>query len=715
MEFENWITGVSDNLPNFTVRIFLLSFFLIWLSISILLFLVSTKKRKKKKVKFTFRYLIVGSVLLILTACIYFFFDSYLKVFFGNNLIYLLIPVGISSLIYFVKHILTIFRKRKVLKIFTLTEISLIFTLTLSLCIVSLFTVPHVSMSKDSRMLDTAGEITLDFTSPLKKSDLRITISPESNITLKYEYFLGIETLVESIKIIPLESFLPDQKVVIYTTGIQRIFPWAVKHENSQEFFTPKAPEIEEVVLGTDTQNVSVLQPITLDLDSNDQQSVEWSAIFTPYAEYKIIRDLDDTVTIQPEKLKQGTQYNLEVIKSIIIYNPITSEKISTQSQEVETTLTFRTAPAPGITSFNRESGYISNSEPLVINFEVALNEDTLKDRVLISPTIEGDISLSSDKKQLIFTPKSSFAKNTEYKITILNGLENVLGGYIEKDITLSFKTPGYVSLLYASPRNWSTNVSLTTSSISLTFNQPVDHTSVQERFTITPNINGSFSWSGNTLYYKFANTLPYSTKYTVSISKGIKAIYGIDSTSTISTSFTTKYQTFLLNVPLYYQQESFTCNLAATRMVLGYKGISSSESAIRSYIGIGQNPDADWVDKYGVHWGPISSYISSRGVSNSVKRSWNLTSALQEVKNGNPVLVYVYNGRTLPKGAFTLDGGYTGYKGMHSEVIIGYIGTPESPTTVITNDPWLGRRYQSPSSFKYYWSYLGYTGIVIY
>jgi len=51
----------------------------------------------------------------------------------------------------------------------------------------------------------------------------------------------------------------------------------------------------------------------------------------------------------------------------------------------------------------------------------------------------------------------------------------------------------------------------------------------------------------------------------------------------------------------------------------------------------------------------------------------------------------------------------------MHSEVIVGYIGTPQSPTTVITNDPWLGKRYQSVSSFKYYWSYLGNTGIVIY
>ena len=121
--------------------------------------------------------------------------------------------------------------------------------------------------------------------------------------------------------------------------------------------------------------------------------------------------------------------------------------------------------------------------------------------------------------------------------------------------------------------------------------------------------------------------------------------------------------------------------------MVLGYKGISSSESSIKSSVGIGQNPDSDWVEEYGVHWGPISSYISSRGVSNSIKRGWNLTAALEEVKKGHPTLLYMYNGYTQPKGAFTLDGGYTEYKGMHPEILVGYVGTPSNPVQIKVQD----------------------------
>lgn len=722
MEFENWVTQVSDKLPNFTVRAFLLISLILLILLSIFLSEISKKQNKYILLKnlIKIRHLLLSIVSLVLGIGTYFLFTPYLNEFFGNNLIYILFPFGFCFIFSISKYILNIFNKRKVQEIVSKIELLLLSLLFLSLLLISLFTVPHVSVKtqSNSQILENTEQVTLKFSSPLKTSALIVTVSPENNFNFEYDYFLGLKTFVESITIIPTESFLPDQKVVIYTTGIQRIFPWGTIHENSQEFFTPKDPDIQEVVLGTDIQNVNIEQPILIELDSNDQKSVEWTAIFKPEAEYELIREFDDSLTIQPVKLKQGTTYELEIIKSIIIYNPKTFEKISTESQEIVSTISFKTTPPPGIASFNRSSGVFSNSEPLKVNFEVPLNEDSLKDRITITPTIDGDISLSTDKKQLIFTPKGSFAKNTEYTFTLLTGVENILGGYTENDISITFKTPGYVALLYSNPRNGSTNLSLSTPSISLTFNQPIDHNSVQERFSISPSVNGTFSWSGNTITYKFANALSYGTKYTVSITKGIVATYGINSASTITSSFTTKSETVLLNVPLYYQSESFTCNLAATRMVLAYKGISSSEANIRDSIGIGQDPNSSWVNKYGVHWGPISLYISSRGVSNSLKRGWNLTSALQEVKNGHPVLIYVYNGSSLPMGPIELTGGYTGYKGMHSVVIIGYVGKPESPTTVIVNDPWRGKRNLSISTFKYLWYYSGYlnnTGIVIY
>jgi len=722
MKFENFITQISDKLPNFNVRVFLLASLLIWLIVSISLLVISKKDFKNNILQSIkkYIYLILGSISLCIGTGVYFIFQKYLSQFFGNSLIYILSPFIIFTILFLLKHLLIILKSEKVFKIVHFIELILLTIIFLLISFVSLFTVPHVYVTTESnsKVLENTEEITLEFTSPLKTSDINITVSPETNFDLSYDYFLGLKSLVESITVIPKESFLPDQKIVVYTTGIQRIFPWAVKHENSQEFFTPKEPEIEEVVLGTDIFNVGINQPITIELDSNDLKSVEWKITFSPEAEYELERDFDNTIVIKPLRLKQGTDYNLEIVKSVIRYNPKTFEKISTESQEIVSNISFKTTPPPGILSYNRSTGVISNTQPLIVNFEIPLKEESIKDRVSISPVVDGVLSLSEDKKQIIFTPKTSFAKNTEYVFTMLGGVENILGGYTENDISISFKTPGYVALSYSSPRNGSTNIAITTSSVSLTFNQPVDYNSVQERFSISPSIGGTFSWNGNTLTYTFSSALSYLTKYTVNISSGVVATYGINSVSDISTSFTTKPETVLLNVPLYYQTESHTCNLAATRMILAYKGLSSTESSIRSSIGIGQDPNSSWVDTYGVHWGPISSYISSRGVSNTIRRAWDLTSALQEVKNGHPILVYIYNGSSIPMGPIDLAGGYIGYKGMHSAVIIGYIGKPEAPSTVILNDPWRGKRYLSPSSFRSLWYYSGYlnnTGIIIY
>jgi len=718
MQFENWITRISSYLPGYTTRIYLLFCFLLFVTLSTLIFLKRKKLKKSVKRKFQFSLpLILGVFFLSLSVLSYFFLQDFLKKIFSDNIIYILLPTAIFSLTSFSKNILRTLKKKKIEKIVYISEISLYSLLFLAILIISLFSVPHISVktNSNSERLEDSQEITLLFTSPLKKSDLKINISPETKIAIEYDYFLNINSLVESVKIIPLESFLPNQKIVIYTTGIQRIFPLALKHENSQEFFTPKTPEVEQVVLGSDIQNVSITEPITLDLDTKDQKFIQWDVIFTPETEYDIERNSTESVVIRPLKLKQGTEYKLQIYMSVIRYNPVTLKKISTESEELVEEISFTTAPAPGVKSFNRSEGFISNSEPLIVSFDKAIKEESLEGKFSIQPEVEGILSLSDDETQLIFKPTTTFEKDTEYTATLSAGIENIYDGYIEKDIILKFQTPGSVSLLYSSPRNYSTNISNTTKSIGLTFNQPVDKTSVQERFSISPNISGSFSWNGNTMYYSFANSLAHGTKYTVTLKTGINALYGLDSTKNLYISFTTKYQTFLLNVPLYYQGESFTCNLAATRMVLAYKGISSSESGIRDSLGVGLNPATSWVDKYGVHWGPISSYISSRGVINSIKSGMSLTSALEEVRNGHPILLYLYNGYTQPRGAFTLEGGFTGYKGMHSEILVGYIGTPQNPQTIITNDPWRGKRYYYPSTFKGLWSYLGYLGIVIY
>jgi uncharacterized protein YvpB len=148
--------------------------------------------------------------------------------------------------------------------------------------------------------------------------------------------------------------------------------------------------------------------------------------------------------------------------------------------------------------------------------------------------------------------------------------------------------------------------------------------------------------------------------------------------------------------------------------MALAYRGVHVSESQIKSAIGVGGDPNSNWVSGYGVHWGPIANYIG-RYRSVSVKTGWNTAALAREVEKGNPVIVWWYNRYSQPPGAFTLDSGATGYKGMHSEVVRGFTGDSSNPTVLYTNDPWRGRLTYSRSLFDSTWGYLGYAAVVVY
>ena len=139
----------------------------------------------------------------------------------------------------------------------------------------------------------------------------------------------------------------------------------------------------------------------------------------------------------------------------------------------------------------------------------------------------------------------------------------------------------------------------------------------------------------------------------------------------------------------MYYQSETFTCNISATRIVFSYRGTALSEGSIKATVGEGGDPNVDWVQGYGVHWGPIYDFISKyRSVE--LKRNWNIVDLVKEVERGNPVIIWVHN-QLGSSGTFLLDSGATGYRGMHSVVVKGFVGNVENPTSIIVNDPWRG------------------------
>lgn len=149
--------------------------------------------------------------------------------------------------------------------------------------------------------------------------------------------------------------------------------------------------------------------------------------------------------------------------------------------------------------------------------------------------------------------------------------------------------------------------------------------------------------------------------------------------------------------------------------LALAYRGVNISTNSAKASIGVGEDPNVNWVDGYGVHIGPLSGYI--RGFRSAVVKSgWSVSGLASEIMAGNPSIVYVYNGSSKPYGAYELDpGGYTAYMGMHSEVVIGFTGSVENPTSIITNDPWKGKRKLSVNTFNGLWNYMGRLAVVVY
>ncbi len=88
----------------------------------------------------------------------------------------------------------------------------------------------------------------------------------------------------------------------------------------------------------------------------------------------------------------------------------------------------------------------------------------------------------------------------------------SLLCGYIGIDISHSSQR-----LATISPPNSATNIAIATK-ISVTFSDAINKSSIEEAFSITPTVEGTFYWCGNTLTFLPSTNLAYETQYTIEI-----------------------------------------------------------------------------------------------------------------------------------------------------------------------------------------------------
>lgn len=566
-------------------------------------------------------------------------------------------------------------------------------------------------------MRSAQQEIEVEFTVPVDKSTVEFNLSPETpgDWIMEESSVPGLDW-VRKAKFVPEESIYPGRKVVVYVVGKKT--PWSngKQHEESLEFRSPDIPEVESISPSNDSKNVPVDKSIEVNFDSDLGKFVDIEYEIAPEVEFEI-SDLEENKDKQNLKfnneLSQDQKYNLKIFRTLRSYRVDNNENIEVGEREKIEEINFETVTTPLVDKYSPKGNTVRADSVIEVVFDNEMKIESVEEKFSITPETEGDISWK-DKKTFVFTPSQDLKKETEYKVVFEKGLLNEHSGETNEKIEIKFSTVGRVKVAGFSPANGSYGIDPSAANVVVTFNQEVDKESAQQKFSISPSVNGSFGWNGNQMTYFTAGKLAYSTRYRVSVGKGVKTVYGIDSEQDFSSSFVTKDQIITLGVPYYSQQEMFSCNIAAARMALAYRGVYVSESQIKSGVGVGQNPNADFVPGYGVHAGPIASYMG-RYRNVSLKSGWDVTSLAREVEAGNPVIVWWYNRYSRPSGAFSLPGGYTGYNGMHSEVVYGFSGNTSSPNYFYTNDPWRGRLTYSNAGFRSTWAYMNYTAIVVY
>ncbi|NTV31493.1 hypothetical protein HGA91_05970 [candidate division WWE3 bacterium] len=589
-----------------------------------------------------------------------------------------------------------------VLNVFIVSSVSFVVTETILLKPEIISADPPINST-----LNWADEpIHLSFNLPVATDTIMFHVSPE--VKGKWEWKSSQE-----VTFFPEESFYPESRIIIYAVGIRPIWSRWTSHEQSIEFDAPKIPSLQESSPKNNDTDIPVDQPLRFSFDHPTGKFVDIQYAFTPDPGSFYVIDQANTQELQfDQPLKQDQSYTVIIHRTPRSYKVSDGSDITRGDTQDIATITFQTVHTPLIASYEPRGTGVLPGQTIRINFDQPMDQSSVEDHVTITPPVEGKISW--DGTTFIYTPTDVLAKDTAYSVLFSKGMESQAGGQTGEDASIEFTTIGHADVTTISPYPGSTGVDPTSTSVRFTFNQPVDHESVDQNIEFNPRLDAETSWEDNTLIIQTAGKLDYSKRYQITIKSGIRSIDGLDSNKDFTASFTTRDQIYSLAVPYHRQQEQFSCNIAAALMVLSYRGISRSEDEIKSAIGIGQDPNSNWVEGYGIHAGPIASYLNTVRQS-QIKQNWSIKELVNEVQQGNPVIAWVYNRYSSPAGPIELDGGYRGYNGMHSEVVTGFIGTSDHPTQILTNDPWRGKLTYTISQFESIWSYLGNTAIVVY
>ncbi|UCH88901.1 MAG: Ig-like domain-containing protein [Thermoplasmata archaeon] len=194
----------------------------------------------------------------------------------------------------------------------------------------------------------------------------------------------------------------------------------------------------------------------------------------------------------------------------------------------------------PSVLTKTPEGSDVSVGTAITITFSEEMDRVSTLSGFSITPMITG--SAHWESTVLTFTPDVALNYNTTYEVNLNTRSTDLAGNGLESDYSWSFTTTSTVDILYPTIIDklpMGNDVPVDTM-ISVAFSEPMMKASVENAFSITPNVPGIFNWVGTTLMYTPLISLSYETQYQVLITADASDLVGNNLEGPYTWQFTT-------------------------------------------------------------------------------------------------------------------------------------------------------------------------------
>ncbi|HSX58005.1 MAG TPA: DUF2817 domain-containing protein [Candidatus Saccharimonadales bacterium] len=382
----------------------------------------------------------------------------------------------------------------------------------------SLFPAKVSAQKEEVQSIDQPIEVTI--WGSLDKNSLEVVSNYDTPLSARVE--TGLYPFKHVLQITPGDLLYPD---ATYKFTVKTKNWFGIAGERHIEITTESLPKASLITKIPSSGRVAVDTALQFQIDHS---LAENSLVFSSEPKFAFEEKLEGkTLTIKPKgKLQQGANYKIALILNTKLISP--NQIYAGSIAIIDPLVIVSSSPA------NNQTLVPKQTVPAFV-FNKAVVQETLAKALKVEPSFAYTPTWK-DEKTLELTPSSTLQTNTTYKVTFADNLEGTDGSQLASDEVVTFTTAGAVKVTSFSP---SGNSVSSASSVSVSFDQSVDHNSAQAAFSLSPAVGGSFSWSANTMIFKPAS-LGMLVTYTTTIAKGVKSIGGSDSSQAFSSSFTT-------------------------------------------------------------------------------------------------------------------------------------------------------------------------------